>query len=109
MPEKPSSRPPMIHLSFRKDLRPFLSNNKNSRGSVAITTAACPELIYCSPSTTRPEPPTSISRPLMIYTLLFFHPGKGSFLIKQPTVSEEHTSELQSHLNLVCRLLLEKK
>src|SRR5260370_32085530 len=29
----------------------------------------------------------------------------------QPLVdrSEEHTSELQSHLNLVCRLLLEKK
>src|SRR5260370_24284093 len=28
----------------------------------------------------------------------------------QATVrSEEHTSELQSHLNLVCRLLLEKK
>src|SRR5207237_10180571 len=33
---------------------------------------------------------------------------------RKPTVSaaprsEEHTSELQSHLNLVCRLLLEKK
>src|SRR5260370_32322116 len=27
----------------------------------------------------------------------------------QPGRSEEHTSELQSHLNLVCRLLLEKK
>src|SRR5260370_5633149 len=27
----------------------------------------------------------------------------------QPDRSEEHTSELQSHLNLVCRLLLEKK
>src|SRR5260370_33547042 len=27
----------------------------------------------------------------------------------QPLRSEEHTSELQSHLNLVCRLLLEKK
>src|SRR5260370_13439862 len=26
-----------------------------------------------------------------------------------PTRSEEHTSELQSHLNIVCRLLLEKK
>src|SRR5260370_21041729 len=26
-----------------------------------------------------------------------------------PVRSEEHTSELQSHLNLVCRLLLEKK
>src|SRR5260370_21357048 len=31
-------------------------------------------------------------------------------LEKQPiNRSEEHTSELQSHLNLVCRLLLEKK
>src|SRR5690242_21431082 len=26
-----------------------------------------------------------------------------------PMRSEEHTSELQSHVNLVCRLLLEKK
>src|SRR5260370_30119853 len=26
----------------------------------------------------------------------------------EPARSEEHTSELQSHLNLVCRLLLEK-
>src|SRR5690242_20979924 len=26
-----------------------------------------------------------------------------------PSESEEHTSELQSHVNLVCRLLLEKK
>src|SRR5579864_9839729 len=26
-----------------------------------------------------------------------------------PTRSEEHTSELQSHVNIVCRLLLEKK
>src|SRR5260370_21409299 len=31
-------------------------------------------------------------------------PGPGSI-----HRSEEHTSELQSHLNLVCRLLLEKK
>src|SRR5438477_6272717 len=30
-------------------------------------------------------------------------PGQG------PVRSEEHTSELQSHVNLVCRLLLEKK
>src|SRR5260370_19250861 len=28
---------------------------------------------------------------------------------RRATRSEEHTSELQSHLNLVCRLLLEKK
>src|SRR5260370_25923547 len=29
--------------------------------------------------------------------------------INRTVRSEEHTSELQSHLNLVCRLLLEKK
>src|SRR5207237_7714330 len=34
--------------------------------------------------------------------------AKGSHIV--PVLrSEEHTSELQSHLNLVCRLLLEKK
>src|SRR5260370_10678785 len=34
----------------------------------------------------------------------------GLALGREGTVrSEEHTSELQSHLNLVCRLLLEKK
>src|SRR5438477_7533243 len=29
--------------------------------------------------------------------------------VRKVTRSEEHTSELQSHVNLVCRLLLEKK
>src|SRR5260370_37759379 len=33
----------------------------------------------------------------------------GPLTVGQATRSEEHTSELQSHLNLVCRLLLEKK
>src|SRR5690242_20863855 len=31
------------------------------------------------------------------------------FLAEHGCRSEEHTSELQSHVNLVCRLLLEKK
>src|SRR5690242_21413662 len=30
-------------------------------------------------------------------------------LLRRGRRSEEHTSELQSHVNLVCRLLLEKK
>src|SRR5690606_40725162 len=33
----------------------------------------------------------------------------GGFTIDNPNRSEEHTSELQSRENLVCRLLLEKK
>src|SRR5260370_18954025 len=40
-------------------------------------------------------------------TLLDLTPS-GSPKVSNPR-SEEHTSELQSHLNLVCRLLLEKK
>src|SRR5260370_2157256 len=35
--------------------------------------------------------------------------GSGQFASGPILRSEEHTSELQSHLNLVCRLLLEKQ
>src|SRR5260370_24751973 len=35
--------------------------------------------------------------------------GASSLGVPNSERSEEHTSELQSHLNLVCRLLLEKK
>src|SRR5574337_1516316 len=35
--------------------------------------------------------------------------GLGDYLYANQRRSEEHTSELQSPLNLVCRLLLEKK
>src|SRR5207237_7539653 len=35
--------------------------------------------------------------------------GEGDLAPGDTCRSEEHTSELQSHLNLVCRLLLEKK
>src|SRR5262249_60660361 len=46
---------------------------------------------------------------LELATLALFHPL--GFMLAQPlaTRSEEHTSELQSLTNLVCRLLLEKK
>src|SRR5260370_26735282 len=48
------------------------------------------------------------------YSRVFFASASDEELDKQgritiPPRSEEHTSELQSHLNLVCRLLLEKK
>src|SRR4030065_1002966 len=46
----------------------------------------------------RPAPPASEG-----------HPPVSDSLPPARARSEEHTSELQSHLNLVCRLLLEKK
>src|SRR5260370_26206131 len=64
------------------------------------------------------RPPRSTLFP---YTTLFrsasfgvsWRPSGGRFddaySLADEARSEEHTSELQSHLNLVCRLLLEKK
>src|SRR5260221_6188009 len=39
----------------------------------------------------------------------FKNRGLGNRCKRSPSRSEEHTSELQSHSDLVCRLLLEKK
>src|SRR5260370_7118073 len=47
-----------------------------------------------------PRPTTTASRTVVLIR---------SYLDGDHSRSEEHTSELQSHLNLVCRLLLEKK
>src|SRR2546430_2932829 len=48
--------------------------------------------------------PHSIMCPAMIPAASLSHSSAS-----QPNRSEEHTSELQSQSNLVCRLLLEKK
>src|SRR5690242_11361874 len=50
--------------------------------------------------------PISDSRPM---TTFYFRPGRLDRWRPDTRRSEEHTSELQSHVNLVCRLLLEKK
>src|SRR5207237_8356001 len=48
-------------------------------------------------------------RDLTIGTGIHLEPKTVALLLTLKARSEEHTSELQSHLNLVCRLLLEKK
>src|SRR5260370_22487590 len=61
--------------------------------------------------------PILVLLPLILYmaafglsfSTLFVGMGSGLELGGAVLRSEEHTSELQSHLNLVCRLLLEKK
>src|SRR5260370_9672963 len=57
---------------------------------------------------THPDP----RRPLVVWASVTPRPGEisdRSISLFREARSEEHTSELQSHLNLVCRLLLEKK
>src|SRR5260370_32369612 len=53
----------------------------------------------------------SVSGPitLLYSSMVLGHPFSNSSGRAPGFRSEEHTSELQSHLNLVCRLLLEKK
>src|SRR6267142_3190422 len=51
--------------------------------------------------------PSSESRRACCRTLSLGVPNSASAV--RLVRSEEHTSELQSHVNLVCRLLLEKK
>src|SRR2546422_7707616 len=46
---------------------------------------------------------------LLSATCTSFTPAAGLISLAQDARSEEHTSELQSRLHLVCRLLLEKK
>src|SRR5256885_4319287 len=53
---------------------------------------------------------------ITVGVMLIFAGPIGAFVARHPTLkvlalsrSEEHTSELQSPCNLVCRLLLEKK
>src|SRR5438132_6231572 len=55
--------------------------------------------LFRSPSTMPPALPEFI----------MFGLAKQAALTEQSMRSEEHTSELQSHSDLVCRLLLEKK
>src|SRR5260370_30100833 len=59
-------------------------------------------------------PQSHLHRMLQKVNVSLRHHGREATkpaVIDQDSVirSEEHTSELQSHLNLVCRLLLEKK
>src|SRR2546427_2465754 len=60
--------------------------------------SACPKRTTSARGTSgAPWPPAATSR------------ERKSLTTRTPTRSEEHTSELQSQSNLVCRLLLEKK
>src|SRR5260370_19198946 len=90
----------MIRRPPRSTLFPYTTLFRSRRGiqarspgKGALTKAACPP---SSGNSRRTAPDTS--------------DGPGSAAAgRNGSRSEEHTSELQSHLNLVCRLLLEKK
>src|SRR2546422_5937306 len=78
-----------------------------SRTSWAICSSVFGEIPYF-PSPISASPLSFRRMRLNLGGLVDAVTGRGSYLAP-PGRSEEHTSELQSRLHLVCRLLLEKK
>src|SRR5260221_3757029 len=77
--------------------RPARPSSRSWRSPPSSTRNAAPN----SPSRTRDTSPSRVSRTATAT------PGRAKYPGSER--SEEHTSELQSHSDLVCRLLLEKK
>src|SRR2546422_7349263 len=89
----------MIRRPPRSTLFPYTTLFRSGRGLLRWLEAEDPALA----STTQPPADgKSLAMPTIQHA--------PSYLMRQPSLrSEEHTSELQSRLHLVCRLLLEKK
>src|SRR2546430_6087114 len=76
-----------------------------------VQTCALPILMSISTMATSAVDSSSAIASLPVVALKTFMPRRSSTLLSAKMLrrSEEHTSELQSQSNLVCRLLLEKK
>src|SRR5947207_10853063 len=101
----------MIRRPPRSTLFPYTSLFRSGAGTARARRAST---VFRSTTRSRPESPASRSlcRPggggeLRGNARRFGHPRRQG--TRGAARSEEHTSELQSHSDLVCRLLLEKK
>src|SRR6266480_4017107 len=79
---------------------------KRGGGCVKCCDASSPRSLSASPSCTSGSGAISFSGSSLDSKYTRRNPSNRT---RRPFRSEEHTSELQSHVNLVCRLLLEKK
>src|SRR3989449_5057780 len=87
----------MIRRPPRSTLFPYTTLFRSSRLALVTATASLATHAAGEPFVARRE----------VFEYLLDHPEFAAHLTR--TRSEEHTSELQSRLHLVCRLLLEKK
>src|SRR5438477_1828430 len=100
-PVKSITPQPEASVTLKATETPILSPTETPTPTISST----PEATVQTPE--RGEKPVVTSKPR-----LRLNPLSTGTPFPQATVSarsEEHTSELQSHVNLVCRLLLEKK
>src|SRR2546430_12561264 len=94
----------MIRRPPRSTLFPYttLFRSERSKTRIVGTTASSENLFNKKISFSNPDSSFSFSQTFKIE----WSSTKNTSFVKR---SEEHTSELQSQSNLVCRLLLEKK
>src|SRR5438132_9384850 len=85
------------------DIRTFYSN---SATATAIYTLSLHDALPISTSTAPCDSATALRA---CFQLAGFPIRMADAIVSGSSRSEEHTSELQSHSDLVCRLLLEKK
>src|SRR5256884_3213620 len=93
----------MIRRPPRSTLFPYTTLFRSSSGHIAGGSSN--RSSDRVPRTSVPRPKSSTARPIAPAS----SPRTKAFLQSWANRSEEHTSELQSRLHLVCRLLLEKK
>src|SRR2546427_7503319 len=77
--------------------------------TVTISATACVMMAKYTPPTRRLNMAKLMSQASSVGTAMTAASENGRLLKGSQNRSEEHTSELQSQSNLVCRLLLEKK
>src|SRR5438270_6491050 len=90
----------MLLLPPRSTLFPYTTLFRSLVGSSRFSLSNTPTL---NANFTLPIPPNGFGDVLLLLSF------DESLALANPARSEEHTSELQSQSNLVCRLLLEKK
>src|SRR5690242_10832202 len=99
----PHTPPPfLVSSNLYATFSPFLFFFNDPATTEIYTLSLHDALPISSPTAPRPRPPHCSEASF----ILINYPGLTRSRTRR---SEEHTSELQSHVNLVCRLLLEKK
>src|SRR5690242_20875750 len=93
-----------MHCTYLpRNLHSFPTRRSSDLLAIEIVSALAPVALPC----------VAIVSPADVYPAYFVPENAPSIVAPVPVTvyprSEEHTSELQSHVNLVCRLLLEKK
>src|SRR4051812_49718614 len=94
----------MTNVNGAHNVQPMITSNKAIPKAPAMAPVFLPKTKAATNRGTFPRwirPPLPIIGSLMLINMVATRVTEVR--------SEEHTSELQSHVNLVCRLLLEKK